>query len=65
MDTWCQNVSLNPGGFPHEHTPEAEARKTPLTEDVLMDKQEPAHIIEDDVVELHAGREELSYKPVS
>ena len=45
---------------PCEHTPEAEARRTPQTEDVPVDQQEPACIIpEDDVVELHAGTEEL------
>ena len=44
---------------PREHTPEAEARKTPLTKDVPADEQELAHIIvEDDVVELHVGTEE-------
>ena len=61
IDAWCQNVSLNLGRHhPMKHTPEAEARKTPQTEDVPTDEQEPAHVIvEEDVVELHVGMEEL------
>ena len=60
IDAWCQNVSLNPGALPHEHTPEAEVRKTPPTKDIPADEQEPARVIvEEDVVELHAGMEEL------
>ena len=39
---------------PREHTPEAEARKTPQTKDVPADEPKPAHVIvEEDVVELH------------
>ena len=46
--------------LPHEQTPEAEARKTPQTKNVPADEQEPAHVIvEEDVVELHVGIEEL------
>ena len=46
--------------LPHEHTPEAEAGRTPQTGDIPADEQEPACIIpEDEVVELHAGTEEL------
>ena len=46
--------------LPHEHTPEAEAGKIPLTEDIPAGGQEPTHIIlEDEIVELHAGMEEL------
>ena len=45
---------------PREHIPEAEARKTPQTKDVPADEWEPARVIvEEDVVELHAGMEEL------
>ena len=52
---------IEPGAAPpHGHTPEAEARKTPQTENVPADEQEPACVIvEEDVVELHAGTEEL------
>ena len=52
---------IEPGvALPQEHTPEAEARKTPQTENVPADEQEPARVIvEEDVVELHAGTEEL------
>ena len=52
---------IEPGAAPPcEHTPEAEARKTPQTKDVPIDEPEPAHVIvEEDVVELHMGTEEL------
>ena len=52
---------IEPGAaLPHEHTPEAEARKTPQTKNVPADEQEPARVIvEEDVVELHVGTEEL------
>ena len=52
---------IEPGATPpHEHTPEAEARKTPQTENIPADEQEPACVIvEEDVVELHVGTEEL------
>ena len=52
---------IEPGvALPYECTPEAEAEKTPQTEDVPTDDQEQARIIpEDEVVELHAGTEEL------
>ena len=45
---------------PHERTPEAETGKAPQAEDVPKDDQEQVRIIpEDEVVELHAGTEEL------
>ena len=52
---------IEPGAAsPHECTPEAEAEKTPQTEDVPVDDQEQARIVpEDEVVELHMGTEEL------
>ena len=52
---------IEPGvALPHEHTPETEVRRTPQTEDIPTDKQEPARVIvEEDLVELHVGMEEL------
>ena len=52
---------IEPGvALPCECTPEAEAEKTPQTEDVPMDDQEQACIIpENEDVELHTGTEEL------
>ena len=52
---------IEPGAaLPHEHTPEAEVRKTPQTINVPVDEQEPAHVIvKEDVVEFHMGTEEL------
>ena len=45
---------------PCKHTPEAKVRKTPQTKNIHVDEQEPARVIvEEDVVELHMGMEEL------
>ena len=52
---------IEPGAAsPCEHTPQVETGKTPQAKHVPKDDQEQARIIpEDEVIELHAGTEEL------
>ena len=52
---------IKPGVVPsREHTPVAEGKETPQNESVPADDKEPAHrVAEDEIVELHAGVEDL------